>query len=191
MKATKLYKLADKTLRALVSGKYHEPIRYEINTLDDTVTLSDDFFKAIEISQSDVPYVVTILKESGHIELIKFLGGRREYDHDLLIVKEHYTTQIKLKNEGVVYINTTSFTAEYYKNLIMKWVPLVISVSAFLLSILSIYLGIKEDKRPERQQVTTKQIEDLNDRFDSLLLSFPKTSIQVGTLSDTSSRKKD
>lgn len=191
MNLRRLHSLADKTLKALANGKFKEPIKYEINTLDDSVTLSEDFFKTIGINQQELPFVITLLEQGGLIKTFDVNGATRNYDHSLRKEKIHAIRQVQIEDAGIIFIKSTSFAFERRKERVLKWFPLSISLAAFALSIYSIYLDTKKEKPPTTDPTLTKKLEDLNGRIDSLVLKFPKTSIQVDILSDTSSQKKD
>jgi hypothetical protein len=166
MNRKRLNKLCDRTLKALVSGQFKEPIKYETNDLDDKVTLTEDFFKEIKISEVDVPFVVNRLEKNNFIETSLAGGGRNSVDRSTDKLLVHKINRIRITQAGIVFIKSTSFWFESLKDSITKWIPITISLIAIAITFAFNYISCN---RGLKQQEINKQVEGLNDRIDSLV----------------------
>jgi hypothetical protein len=178
MERKKLNRLCDRTLKALVNPKFKEPHSFEINTIDNEVTVKEDFFKKINISQEEIPFVLEVLGQYHFINQFTSGANRRQFNHDLGKQLVHEISNISITKPGAIFIKSTSYRLESMKDSIVKWIPLIISIISIVITFAFSYISCN---RESKQQEINKHVEGLNGRIDSLISTFPDKKIPLDT----------
>jgi uncharacterized membrane protein len=182
MERQKLNRLCDRTLKALVNPEFKEPHSFEINNIDNEVTLKEDFFKKINISQEEIPFVLEVLGQDRFITQFTSGASSRQYNHDLGKQLVHEISSMSITKPGAIFIKSTSYRLESMKVNIIKWIPLIISGISIVITFAFSYISCN---RESKQQEINKKVEGLNGRIDSLV-----STIQAKKIPEDTSKAK-
>jgi len=170
----KLNRYSDRTLKALASGKYIEPIYYGTGTERTENKIEGDFFAAIRIEVQYVQLLASHLERLGFINVIE-RGGTRSVDQVLHEETLNKKVQIKLTEKGSLFINSTSFFWEESKMFIQTWIPLTLSIVSIILTLALNY--IEKTKIPRIESAESK-IKVLEGRKDTTVYILYRDSIR-------------
>ena len=138
-----LLKFSDKTLRKLRSTKvvkqyYFKGQESMFKTIQD-YDKYEDLFVNLNIERKFVKPIIEILESNDLIETYHVRGGLHHYDHEN---QEDFSAEVRLiriKSEGELFINSSSFVSRYIKEIFYKNIPIIISILSLTLSIYSYF----------------------------------------------------
>lgn len=135
----------------------------------------EDLFTKLNIDRKLVDQIIKILESNEFIETHFVRSGSHYFDHEN---KEYFKAEIKLiriTTPGELFINSTSFTSNYLKDVVYKNLPILISVLSLALSIYS-YVKQENSTMPklEKLELRLKDLEKTKNQGQTLFPQYYK-----------------